>query len=109
MSNLLCKLGILSVSEEEKEEKDENKSAVNGMVNGNCSKKVPKKEKESVAVFDDDESCDKYLKTLDPKDWKNQDHYRVLGLSVRRNEATESEIKKSCKAARREIVDYPNN
>lgn len=93
MSNLLCKLGILSVSEEEKEE---NKSAVNGIVNGNDSKKVPKKENESVAVFDDDESCDKYLKTLDPKDWKNQDHYKVLGLSVRRHDATESEIKKSC-------------
>jgi len=52
--------------------------------------------KERACVFDDDDACDKYLKTLDPKEWKNQDHYKVLGLSLMRIDATESDIKKSC-------------
>uniref|UniRef100_A0A8C0HPC0 Uncharacterized protein n=1 Tax=Buteo japonicus TaxID=224669 RepID=A0A8C0HPC0_9AVES len=33
------------------------------------------------------------LKTLDPKDWKNQDHYAVLGLGNIRYRATQKQIK----------------
>lgn len=36
-----------------------------------------------------------YLKSLDPKDWKNQDHYAVLGLKKMRFEATEDDIKRA--------------
>uniref|UniRef100_A0A2K5L853 DnaJ heat shock protein family (Hsp40) member C2 n=3 Tax=Cercopithecinae TaxID=9528 RepID=A0A2K5L853_CERAT len=40
------------------------------------------------------------LKTLDPKDWKNQDHYAVLGLGHVRYKATQRQIK----AARKYLV-----
>uniref|UniRef100_A0A671EHM4 DnaJ heat shock protein family (Hsp40) member C2 n=1 Tax=Rhinolophus ferrumequinum TaxID=59479 RepID=A0A671EHM4_RHIFE len=33
------------------------------------------------------------LKTLDPKDWKTQDHYAVLGLGNVRYKATQRQIK----------------
>ncbi|RZF41932.1 hypothetical protein LSTR_LSTR017197, partial [Laodelphax striatellus] len=35
-----------------------------------------------------------YLRSLDPKEWKKQDHYKVLGLENLRWKATESDIKK---------------
>uniref|UniRef100_A0A8C2H385 DnaJ homolog subfamily C member 2 n=1 Tax=Cyprinus carpio TaxID=7962 RepID=A0A8C2H385_CYPCA len=38
------------------------------------------------------------LKTLDPKDWKNQDHYAVLGLARVRYKATQKQIKAAHKA-----------
>ncbi|XP_030072265.1 dnaJ homolog subfamily C member 2 [Microcaecilia unicolor] len=38
------------------------------------------------------------LKTLDPKDWKNQDHYAVLGLRHIRYKATQKQIKAAHKA-----------
>ncbi|XP_051976823.1 dnaJ homolog subfamily C member 2-like [Xyrauchen texanus] len=38
------------------------------------------------------------LKTLDPKDWKNQDHYAVLGLAHVRYKATQKQIKSAHKA-----------
>ncbi|XP_075713433.1 dnaJ homolog subfamily C member 2 isoform X2 [Rhinoderma darwinii] len=38
------------------------------------------------------------LKTLDPKDWKNQDHYAVLGLKSLRYKATQKQIKAAHKA-----------
>ncbi|XP_063783073.1 dnaJ homolog subfamily C member 2 [Pseudophryne corroboree] len=38
------------------------------------------------------------LKTLDPKDWKNQDHYAVLGLKNIRYKATQKQIKAAHKA-----------
>lgn len=34
-----------------------------------------------------------YLRSLDPKNWKSQDHYAVLGLRTVRNKATEQDIK----------------
>ncbi len=37
----------------------------------------------------------KYLETLDPKEWKDQDHYRVLGLENLRYKATAHQIKKA--------------
>ncbi|PSN53630.1 DnaJ subfamily C member 2 [Blattella germanica] len=36
-----------------------------------------------------------FLRKLDPKDWKHQDHYAVLGLKKLRHKATEDEIKKA--------------
>lgn len=38
------------------------------------------------------------LRTLDPKDWKNQDHYSVLGLPHLRYRATQKQIKSAHKA-----------
>ncbi|XP_063991118.1 dnaJ homolog subfamily C member 2 [Diachasmimorpha longicaudata] len=38
-----------------------------------------------------------YLRSLDPKEWKNQDHYAVLGLKKLRFEASEDMIKRAYK------------
>ncbi|XP_062339031.1 dnaJ homolog subfamily C member 2 [Osmerus eperlanus] len=38
------------------------------------------------------------LRTLDPKDWKNQDHYAVLALAHMRYKATQKQIKAAHKA-----------
>jgi len=37
-----------------------------------------------------------YLRSLDPRDWKDQDHYAVLGLKNLRHRATEDVIKRAC-------------
>nr|CAI5864002.1 unnamed protein product [Callosobruchus analis] len=34
-----------------------------------------------------------YLRTLDPKEWKSQDHYKVLGIQTLRHRATDEIIK----------------
>ncbi|XP_035912076.1 dnaJ homolog subfamily C member 2 [Anopheles stephensi] len=48
------------------------------------------------ALFDEMFEVDiDYLKSLDPKDWKNQDHYAVLGLKKMRFEATDEDIKRA--------------
>ncbi|KHJ98982.1 DnaJ domain protein [Oesophagostomum dentatum] len=47
----------------------------------------------------DDEKYEKYLMKLDPNDTKNQDHYKVLGLSKLRFKATMAEIR-SCYRAK---------
>ncbi|KAF1757270.1 hypothetical protein GCK72_013725 [Caenorhabditis remanei] len=45
-------------------------------------------------LFDaDNEKYEKYLMKLDPNDCKNQDHYKVLGLSKLRWQATSEEIR----------------
>ncbi|CAB3386722.1 Hypothetical predicted protein [Cloeon dipterum] len=49
-------------------------------------------EEDETEQFEDDIE---YLKSLDPKEWKEQDHYRVLGLRTKRVKATEAEIKKA--------------
>lgn len=41
----------------------------------------------------DDESYMKYVQALDPKDHRNQDHYKVLGLSKLRWQATQAQIR----------------
>lgn len=41
-------------------------------------------------VFEDDVE---YLRSLDPKEWKSQDHYKVLGIPTLRFKATEEVIK----------------
>lgn len=59
----------------------------------------PVVEQSIFSVHDDGDDGDdeKYLKNLDPRKWKEQDHYRILGLKHRRYLATEDEIKKACK------------
>ncbi|KAF8781615.1 dnaJ homolog subfamily C member 2-like [Argiope bruennichi] len=47
-----------------------------------------------------------YLRKLDPKDWKNQDHYAVLGLKKKRYLAKESEIKKAYR--KKVLVHHPD-
>ncbi|KAG8005760.1 DnaJ-like protein subfamily C member 2 [Nibea albiflora] len=61
-------------------------------------------EEESSEESEDEEfQLEEYpmLRTLDPKDWKNQDHYAVLGLVHLRYKATQKQIK----AAR----EYPSS
>ncbi|CAH2275729.1 dnaJ homolog subfamily C member 2 [Pelobates cultripes] len=58
-------------------------------------------EKESSEESEDEEyQLEEFplLKTLDPKDWKNQDHYAVLGLKNLRYKATQKQIKAAHKA-----------
>ncbi|CAH8549624.1 unnamed protein product [Heterobilharzia americana] len=53
-------------------------------------------------IFDDSDD-ESYLKSLDPKNWKDQDHYAVLGLRKKRYNATPDDIRK---AYRRKILDH---
>ncbi|CAH8496168.1 unnamed protein product [Schistosoma turkestanicum] len=53
-------------------------------------------------VFDDSDD-ESYLKSLDPKNWKDQDHYSVLGLGKKRFLASPDDIRK---AYRRKILDH---
>ncbi|KAK6625688.1 hypothetical protein RUM43_005987 [Polyplax serrata] len=46
-------------------------------------------------VFEDDVT---FLRSLDPKEWKNQDHYAVLGMKWLRFRATDDDIKRAYKA-----------
>ncbi|KAK5849349.1 hypothetical protein PBY51_008999 [Eleginops maclovinus] len=52
-------------------------------------------EESSEESEDEDLQLEEYpmLRTLDPKDWKNQDHYCVLGLPHLRYKATQKQIK----------------
>lgn len=64
---------------------------------GSALNKTPESsdnENEEEAIIEDDLD---YLRSLDPKEWKNQDHYAVLGLKKYRNEASEDMIKRACK------------
>ncbi|EDW79969.1 uncharacterized protein Dwil_GK12316, isoform B [Drosophila willistoni] len=45
----------------------------------------------------------KYLKSLDPKEWKEQDHYSVLGCGKLRFEATDDDIRR---AYRRMVLQH---
>lgn len=47
-----------------------------------------------------------YLLSLDPKEWKSQDHYRVLGLQLKRHAATEHDIKKAYR--RKVLLHHPD-
>ncbi|KAK9366357.1 DnaJ domain-containing protein [Lipomyces kononenkoae] len=47
------------------------------------------------AVSDDEEPEDPVMLSRDPKDWKGQDHYKVLGLSRYRYRATDEQIRKA--------------
>ncbi|KAL4704912.1 hypothetical protein ACJJTC_005700 [Scirpophaga incertulas] len=50
------------------------------------------KEKAEEVTFEDDVE---YLRSLDPKEWKSQDHYAVLGMKNLRNMATDEDIKRA--------------
>lgn len=45
--------------------------------------------------YSSDEEDHRFLLTLDPTDWKQQDHYKVLGLGKLRHKATAGDIKKA--------------
>lgn len=49
-------------------------------------------EKTEEIIFDDDVE---YLRSLDPKEWKQQDHYAVLGMKNLRYKATDEDIKRA--------------
>lgn len=44
----------------------------------------------------DDSKYNKYVSKLDPSNFKDQDHYRVLGLSKYRYKASANQIKLAC-------------
>ena len=46
-------------------------------------------------IEDDFEDDIVYLRSLDPKEWKNQDHYKVLGLTKLRFKASDDQIKRA--------------
>lgn len=52
---------------------------------------------EEIQDLSEEEEDINMILTLDPKDWKNQDHYAVLGLSKLRYKATEEQIKRAYK------------
>ena len=58
-----------------------------------ASKTAKKVEDEDAGEISENE--DPMMLQRDPKDWKNQDHYAVLGLSKYRFRATEDQIKKA--------------
>lgn len=55
------------------------------------------------SYIDDDLVADFHALNLDPLKWKEQDHYMLLGLSVKRHEATDMDIKK---AYRKMVLKY---
>jgi len=48
-------------------------------------------------LSDEEEEDEEFLRSLNPKEWKDQDHYKVLGLSKFRYKATEDQIKRAYK------------
>lgn len=48
----------------------------------------------------------RYLLSLDPKEWRQQDHYRVLGLHAKRHAATEHDLKKAYR--RKVLLHHPD-
>lgn len=53
-----------------------------------------------------DEDDDKYLMSLDPTKWKEQDHYAVLGLRKKRHNATEEDIRRNYR--KKILVHHPD-
>lgn len=53
-------------------------------------------EEEDLSQYQFEDDLD-YLRSLDPRDWKEQDHYAVLGIKDLRHRATEDLIKRACK------------
>lgn len=45
----------------------------------------------------EDEDSEPHASSLDATEWKNQDHYKLLGLGSLRWKASEDDIKKACK------------
>ncbi|XP_067938121.1 dnaJ homolog subfamily C member 2-like [Watersipora subatra] len=59
---------------------------------------------DSDADFDEDN--EDFLRTLDPKEWKDQDHYIVLGLSKLRYRATAAQIRNAYK--KKVLLHHPD-
>ncbi|KAL2714303.1 dnaJ subfamily C member 2 isoform X2 [Vespula squamosa] len=53
-------------------------------------------EEEDLSQYEFEDDLE-YLRSLDPKEWKDQDHYAVLGLRKLRHKATEDIIKRAYK------------
>ncbi|KAK9456737.1 DnaJ domain-containing protein [Dipodascopsis uninucleata] len=53
------------------------------------------KQVEEDVTSEEEEEEDPEMLSRDPKDWKNQDHYKVLGLSKYRYKATDEQIRKA--------------
>uniref|UniRef100_A0A0A9X5L4 DnaJ subfamily C member 2 n=1 Tax=Lygus hesperus TaxID=30085 RepID=A0A0A9X5L4_LYGHE len=65
--------------------------SINRDLNGSIEKSVDDVEEDE--SFQIDDSCDEYLKSLDPKEWKKQDHYAVLGIKNLRHAASSNIIR----------------
>jgi len=52
-------------------------------------------EGEDEELSDDEEEDEELLRSLDPKEWKDQDHYKVMGLAKLRYKATDDQIKRA--------------
>lgn len=85
---------------------------------GVISEPLPKIISNEDIFHDDDteEDDDKYLKSLDPTKWKEQDHYAVLGLRRQRFSAREEDIRRNYRKMilihhpdKRECVDRDND
>lgn len=63
-------------------------------------------DEEDVSVEEETPEEIKYLQSLDPKEWKNQDHYHILGLQNKRWKATENDIKKAYR--RKVLLHHPD-
>ena len=71
----------------------ERMNCVRGTSIGNES--YSESESEESEVEDDFEDDIVYLRSLDPKECKDQDHYRVLGIPKLRYQATDDQIKRA--------------
>ena len=62
--------------------------------NSNANEESSDEEDINQYKFEDDLD---FLRSLDPKEWKDQDHYAVLGITNLRHRATEEIIKRACR------------
>ncbi|KAB7503867.1 DnaJ-like protein subfamily C member 2 [Armadillidium nasatum] len=62
---------------------------------GNVSDEEPSEEDDDDVPDVEIEDDIRFLRSLDPADWKNQDHYAVLGLKKYRYKASDDDIKKA--------------
>ena len=53
---------------------------------------------------EDDIDDDEYLRSLDPRNWKEQDHYKIFGLKSKRFFASEQEIKSACILIKEKLI-----
>ena len=67
----------------------------------NLPRDVESSDEEDIKDYQFEDDLD-YLRSLDPKEWKDQDHYAVLGIAKLRNRATEDIIKKACKLSHKQ-------
>ncbi|KAK2158365.1 hypothetical protein LSH36_172g04007 [Paralvinella palmiformis] len=63
-------------------------------------------EEEEVEVGEEDADEELLLRSLDPKEWKQQDHYAVIGLRKLRQKATYDEIKRAYK--KKVLLHHPD-